>query len=90
AIALYAQRRDRIAAIITDMVMPYMDGTSTIRAIRKLNPDALILATSGFAGDMQTARASDSGADAFLTKPYTARKLLTVLSVILAGGTHPR
>ncbi len=88
AIAVFAQQRDRIRAIVTDMVMPFMDGTSTIRAVRKLNPDALILATSGFAGDAQIARASDSGADAFLTKPYTARKLLTALHDLLGKGVQ--
>ena len=83
AIARYAQHRERIAATITDMVMPYMDGTSTIRAIRKLNPAARIIASSGFAGDMQIARSSESGADCFLTKPYTARKLLAALEAVL-------
>jgi two-component system, cell cycle sensor histidine kinase and response regulator CckA len=89
AIALYAQQRERIAAVITDMVMPFMDGTTTIRAIRRLNPDALVVATSGFAGEIQLARASDSGADMFLTKPYTARKLLTALNATLKKGPPP-
>jgi len=83
AIALYAEHRESIAATITDMVMPFMDGMSTIRAIRKLNPGALIIANSGFAGDAQTTRAAESGADAFLAKPYTAKKLLGILSEVL-------
>jgi len=83
AIAVYAEHREEIAAVITDMIMPFMDGMSTIRAIRKLNPGAIIIANSGFAGDVQTARAVESGANAFLSKPYTAKKLLGVLSEVL-------
>ena len=84
AIAVYAEHRESIDATITDMVMPFMDGMATIRAIRKLNPEAVIIANSGFAGDAQTTRATDSGADAFLTKPYTARKLLALLNEVLS------
>jgi len=84
AVAMYAEHREEIAAVITDMIMPFMDGMSTIRAIRKLNPGAIIVANSGFAGDVQTARAVESGANAFLSKPYTAKKLLGVLSEVLA------
>jgi len=83
AIARYAQERDRVRAVITDMVMPFMDGASTIRAIRRLNPGALVIATSGFAGEAQKGKASDCGADYFLTKPYTARKLLAALDETL-------
>jgi hypothetical protein len=89
AIALYAQQREQIAAIITDMMMPFMDGTTTIRAIRRLNPAALVVASSGFAGEIQVARASDSGADVFLTKPYTARKLLLALHDMIRKGPPP-
>ena len=83
AIAVYAEHRESIDAVITDMIMPFMDGMSTIRAIRKLNPGAVIIANSGFAGDLQTTRAADSGADAFISKPYTAKKLLEVLGAVL-------
>jgi len=79
AVATYAEHRESIDAVITDMIMPFMDGLATIRAIRKLSPGAIIIANSGFAGDPQTTRAVQSGADAFLTKPYTARKLLGIL-----------
>ena len=32
ALGVYAQYRDRIALVLTDMMMPYMDGAATIRA----------------------------------------------------------
>src|SRR5437868_2550108 len=47
AIAVYAQHRDEIKAVLTDMMMPYMDGPATIRALKKLNPAVKIIASSG-------------------------------------------
>jgi CheY-like chemotaxis protein len=38
AIALYAEKRDEIEAVLTDMMMPYMDGLATIRALQRLDP----------------------------------------------------
>jgi PAS domain S-box-containing protein len=38
AIAIYAQHREIIAAVITDMVMPIMDGIATVNALMRVNP----------------------------------------------------
>jgi nitrogen-specific signal transduction histidine kinase len=38
AVALYAQHKDEVKVVLTDMMMPYMDGPATIRALQKLNP----------------------------------------------------
>ena len=86
AIALYAQKGKAIKVVITDMVMPIMDGTSTIRALHMLNPEVRIIATSGFAGAGQNGNATNSAASLFLIKPYTARKLLKALEEVLGEG----
>jgi two-component system, cell cycle sensor histidine kinase and response regulator CckA len=80
ALSLYTKHRDSIALIITDMLMPGMDGAATIRALRNLNPSARIVAVSGFTPDEQL---PDSGADTFLSKPFTTEQLLSALSAIL-------
>src|SRR5205085_12229510 len=38
AIAIYAQNKDTIQVVLTDMMMPYLDGAATIRALQKVNP----------------------------------------------------
>jgi PAS domain S-box-containing protein len=83
ALALYAQNGDEIALVLTDMAMPLMDGTATIRVLRKLNPNLKIIAASGLMNTEQTAELQTLNVNAFLSKPFTAEKLLTTLAEVL-------
>jgi PAS domain S-box-containing protein len=85
AVALYAQRGDEIAAVVTDMMMPFMDGPATIRALQRLNPRVKIIATSGLAAQDKAAEATSLGVELFLPKPYTAEKLLKALARVLGA-----
>lgn len=82
ALALYAEHRDEIKAVVTDMMMPFMDGAATIRALKKLDPEAKIIAASGLTANSKSADSS-MGVSAFLSKPYTAEKLLLAIAEIL-------
>jgi two-component system, cell cycle sensor histidine kinase and response regulator CckA len=83
AVALYAANRDDIKIVLTDMMMPFMDGPATIRALQKLNPQVKIIAAGGLAANEKAAEAASAGVKTFLAKPYTAEKLLTALAKIL-------
>ena len=83
AVALYAQHRERVRVVLTDMMMPFMDGPATIRALQKLDPQVKIIAASGLGGNEKAAEALSAGVKKFLPKPYTAEKLLTTLAEIL-------
>ncbi len=83
AVALYAQHRDEIKVVVTDMVMPYLDGPATIRALQRINPQVKIIATSGLAANGKVAEAASAGVKTFLAKPYTADKLLNALAEVL-------
>ncbi len=84
AIAVYTQN-EKIALVITDMSMPYMDGAATIRALRKINPKLKIIAASGLTNP-QRADNQDLKTNAFLLKPFTAEKLLTTIAEVLANN----
>ena len=84
AVALYAQHREEVAAVITDMMMPFMDGPATIRALQKLNPQVKIIAASGLAAHEKAAEATALGVRLFLSKPFTAEKLLKALAGVLS------
>jgi CheY-like chemotaxis protein len=79
ALALYAAHRDEIKLVLTDMLMPFMDGPATIRALRRLNPNVKIIAASGLTAN----KPELSGVEGFLTKPYTAERLLKAIAEVL-------
>ena len=84
-LALYADHRKEVDAVLIDMVMPYLDGAATIRALRKLDPAVKIIASSGLAANDKLFEDSAVGVRDFLSKPYSAEKLLRALSAILAA-----
>jgi PAS domain S-box-containing protein len=84
AVAVYAQYKDEIRVIITDMAMPIMDGPATIRALRKINPQVMVVATSGAEWQGQAAEATGLEVQAFLQKPFTAETLLRTVGEVLA------
>jgi PAS domain S-box-containing protein len=79
AVATYAQQRDRVDVVLTDMAMPVMDGPATIHALRQLNPAVRIVGASGIGGNGKVSQAAGAGVKHFLTKPYTAETLLRAL-----------
>ena len=85
AVAIYAQQKEKIAMVLTDLSMPVMDGRATIYALLKINPKAKIIAMSGMDESESVARASTTGVKHFISKPYTAATLLqTLRSVVKA------
>jgi len=83
ALALYADKKNEIAAVLTDMVMPFMDGPATIRALQRMNPKVRILAASGLGTGHHAGEGVLEGVAVFLNKPYTAEKLLKTLAQVL-------
>jgi PAS domain S-box-containing protein len=83
ALAIYVQQKDEIDVVLTDMMMPVMDGAATIQALMRINPAVKIIAASGLNANGGAAKASSGGTKHFLTKPYTAETLLKALRTIL-------
>jgi PAS domain S-box-containing protein len=85
AIPLYAQRGHEIAVVLTDMLMPFMDGPATIRALKKMNPNVRIIAASGLTAGHKPGEANLEGVKWFLSKPYTAERLLKAIAEALGN-----
>jgi PAS domain S-box-containing protein len=77
ALALFAVQQNDISLVITDMMMPIMDGNATIRVLMKMRPSVRIIAASGLNENQVIAKAMSNGVKHFLAKPYTAESLLT-------------
>jgi len=83
AVAVYAQHRAEIAVVLTDIMMPVMDGAAVIRVLQRINPAVKIIATSGLNTNGSAIRTPSLGVRRFLTKPYMAGTLLTTLRDVL-------
>ena len=83
ALAIYADRKNEIGVVLTDMVMPFMDGPATIRALQRMNRDVKIIAASGLGTGHHAGEGALDGVAVFLNKPYTAEKLLKTLAHLL-------
>ena len=83
ALSMYLQHRDDVRIVLLDMIMPYMDGPSTIRALEKLNPNVKLIAVSGSTEKFKAAEAASRRPLRFLPKPYTTDKLLQTLDEVL-------
>ncbi|MBD2328909.1 PAS domain S-box protein [Alkalinema sp. FACHB-956] len=84
AIDLYQQRQKEITATIIDMMMPKIDGFQTLQNLRKINPNAILIAVSGLTTNEQ--KAISCGASVFLAKPYTVEHLLVTLRDLILGA----
>ncbi len=89
AIALYAEHRDQIQLVLVDMMMPAMDGLTTIRTLQRINPQIKIVAVSGLGTKEQLTAAADRGVKTFLSKPFTAQELLQAISGVLSDNPQP-
>ena len=82
ALALYSQHKDQIDLVLTDMMMPSMDGVAMINALQKINSQVKIIAISGLISNEKAAKAADNTVKAFLPKPCTAKELLQAINSV--------
>jgi two-component system cell cycle sensor histidine kinase/response regulator CckA len=76
-------RGDEIALLISDVVMPVMDGPTMVREARKTRPDLPILFMSGYAEE-QLRKSIDIANVAFLPKPFSVQELAEAVRKALA------
>jgi PAS domain S-box-containing protein len=76
--ALHAARRERPDLIISDIMMPRLDGLSLLKLLRNDGPlrDVPVMLLSARAGEEARVEGLDAGADDYLVKPFSARELL--------------
>lgn len=83
AIALYAQHKKEISAVLIDIMLPAMDGLTAIRTLQKINPQVKVIANSGLMSSSKLSELTSVGVKTFLSKPYTVRELLHTLQKVL-------
>ncbi len=90
--ALAAARAQRPDVIVSDVMMPRLDGFGLIRALR--DDPALrgipVILLSARAGEEARIEGMDRGADDYLVKPFSSRELLVRVGTLLRSAEESR
>ncbi|NJR73574.1 MAG: response regulator [Scytonema sp. CRU_2_7] len=83
AFSLYAQHKDEISLVLMDIQMPSINGLNAIRVLQQMNPSVRTIVISGLTSNHKFLEANNIGVQAFLSKPYTIKKLLDTIKDVL-------
>ena len=84
ALELFATHKDRIDVIVTDVVMPRMNGADLAKAVEKLQPGVKLLFISGHP-ERSGVGLNPTGVTNLLMKPFTADTLATRIKELIAA-----
>ncbi|HLY06039.1 MAG TPA: ATP-binding protein [Rhizomicrobium sp.] len=89
--ALEAVRRHagEIHLLITDVVMPNMDGPTLVRAIRRLRPEIAVIFMSGYAEEAFRRNDENAAELHFLPKPFGLKQLAAKVKDVLSTAPAP-
>lgn len=75
----------RPGLVLTDLVMPHMDGLEFTRKVKEMYPVPVILLSASDEGDNMEDKARGQGVHAYLTKPVDATRLRCLVSGALVN-----
>ncbi|HEY2184144.1 MAG TPA: PAS domain-containing protein [Xanthobacteraceae bacterium] len=75
----------KVDLVVSDVVMPEMDGPALMKELRKRNPDIKIIFVSGYAEDAFEKSLPDRTQFSFLPKPFTLKQLVTAVKETMAS-----
>ncbi len=82
---LFRKRKNEIALVILDLIMPAMGGKECLEELLRIDPQAKVLIASGFSVNGQTRATLESGAKGYVSKPFNIRELLRSVRRVLDG-----
>lgn len=85
ALQLYREHQEEISLVMTDLMMPVMDGAALIQELRRVNPEVKLVFLSGLASQEPLEQARTLGAKGVLHKPYSTEELLQVVAKAIKG-----
>jgi two-component system cell cycle sensor histidine kinase/response regulator CckA len=84
AIEVIDQHDGTIDLVVSDVVMPEMDGPSLLKELRRRKPELKIIFVSGYAEEA-FAKNIPEGQHAFLAKPFTLKQLVAAVKETMAS-----
>jgi two-component system cell cycle sensor histidine kinase/response regulator CckA len=90
ALEIVKNQSQPIHLLITDVVMPNMDGPTLVRAVRRLRPDMQIMFMSGYAEEAFRRNEEKAEDLHFLPKPFGLKQLAAKVKDVLSGAPTPK
>jgi two-component system cell cycle sensor histidine kinase/response regulator CckA len=85
AIEILERNGGKVDLVVSDVVMPEMDGPTLLRELRSRDPGLKIIFVSGYAEDAFKKHLPENGQFAFLAKPFTLKQLVNEVKETLAA-----
>lgn len=86
ALEILRAHKTPIDLVISDVIMPGMDGPALVKTLRVERPELRIILVSGYAQDAFRKELSRDGHDlAFLPKPFSLKQLISLVKEVMAG-----
>jgi two-component system cell cycle sensor histidine kinase/response regulator CckA len=85
AVEVMDERSGDVDLVISDVVMPEMDGPSLLKVLRERNPDIKIIFVSGYAEDAFEKSLPENQRFSFLSKPFTLAQLVAQVKETMTG-----
>lgn len=82
----FSEAEGAIDLLISDVVMPEMDGPTLLRAIRRQSPGLRAILISGYAEEVVREQFTESGPVHFLPKPFSLKQLAAKVKDVLQDG----
>jgi two-component system cell cycle sensor histidine kinase/response regulator CckA len=86
ALAVCDRFRGKLDLVLTDVIMPKMNGHDLFEKIRADQPDVRVVFMSGYVDDALSRRAVRRGNFLFISKPFQLNELLAKVREALAGA----
>jgi PAS domain S-box-containing protein len=83
AIKIFQKKHSQIDLVITDMIMPKMNGTETFYKLKEIDKNCKIIISSGFTKDENLKELKKEGLAGFIDKPFRAIELNKLITSIL-------
>jgi two-component system cell cycle sensor histidine kinase/response regulator CckA len=79
------EREGHVDLVVSDVVMPEMDGPTLLRELRKRDPKLKVIFVSGYAEEAFAKNLPKDEQYAFLAKPFTLKQLVAEVKNTLSG-----
>ncbi|WP_340118648.1 PAS domain S-box protein [Pelagibius sp. 7325] len=83
ALEILSKQQDPIDLLVTDVVMPRLDGPSLVKEVRQTRPDLKVIFISGYAEDSFRKRLDEDTGIHFLPKPFSLKQLAGKVKEVL-------